>query len=247
MVYGEMMGSLLNIADVLDRISRNVGKAAGWIVLPLIFVIMFDVITRKVDVIRLYFSEFSINYGYSVSTILQDLEWHLHGVLLLMTFGFGYLMNAHVRVDIFRENFSRRGQAWTELIGLLVLALPFMLLMLYYSWRFVWISWGQGEGSESLTGIPWRYVVKSFMLFGFIIVTMSVLATLLRLIAYLYGAPDEKHEAHTALAIFSHEDPTSKELEEARVATERAAHEIRREMRETAKQERRDAQNGGGR
>ena len=244
------MNFLLNLAGVFDRIARSVGKAAGWIILPLIFVIMFDVVTRKVDVIRLYFSDFSINYGYSVSTILQDLEWHLHGVLLLLTFGFGYLMNAHVRVDIFRENLSRKGQAWTEFLGLLLMALPFLILMLYYSWRFVVISFGQGEGSESLTGIPWRYVVKSFMFIGFVVVTLATVATLVRVMTYLFGTPDQMHRAHQSLAIFAHEDPASKALEEARVATERAAHEVRHEMRATAKQERkerRDAERNGGR
>ncbi len=244
------MGFLLNLANVLDRIARSVGKAAGWIILLLIFVIMFDVITRKVDVIRLYFSDFTIEYGYSVSAILQDLKWHLHGVLLLLTFGFGYLMNTHVRVDIFRENFSRRGQAWAEFLGLTLMALPFMLLMLFFAWRFAAISWHQGEGSESMTGIPWRYVVKSFMFIGFCVATVAILATLGRLIAYLFGSPDAKRSAHQALAIFAHEDPAAKAMEEARVATERAAHSVRREMRATANQEReerRNGQNGGGR
>ncbi len=244
------MGFLLNFANVFDRITRSVGKAAGWIILLLIFTIMFDVVTRKIDVIRLYFADFTIEYGYSVSTILQDLEWHLHGMLLLLTFGFGYLMNAHVRVDIFRENFSRKGQAWMELCGLLVLALPFMLLMLYFSWRFVTISFGQGEGSESMTGIPWRYVVKSFMFIGFSVATVAILATLARLIVYLFGSPDAKHSAHQAMAIFAHEDPAVKEREEARVATERSAHEVRRKILAYAKQkrqERRERHSGGGR
>jgi len=244
------MGFLLNFANLFDRIARSVGKAAGWIILLLIFTIMFDVVTRKIDVIRLYFADFTIAYGYSVSTILQDLEWHLHGMLLLLTFGFGYLMNAHVRVDIFRESFSRRGQAWMELCGILVLALPFMLLMLYFSWRFAAISWHQGEGSESMTGIPWRYVIKSFTVIGFGITTMAILATFARLVVYLFGAPDAKHSAHRALAIFAYEDPAAKALEEARTEIERSAHDVRREMRAAAKKERnerRNAQTGGGR
>lgn len=224
-IHGETMGSLLNLAGTLDRISRSVGKAAGWIILPLIFTIVFDVVTRKVDFIRLYFSDYSIDYGYSVSTILQDLEWHFHGILLLLTFGFGYLMNAHVRVDIFRENLSRRGQAWFEFWSLLVMAIPFILLMLIYSWRFVAMSYSQGEGSESMTGIPWRYVIKGFMVIGFAVVLMAAVATLIRVSTYLFGTPDEKEAAHRALAVFAHEDPASKALEEAHAQAERAAHE----------------------
>ena len=133
------------------------GQAGAWLILPLVFVIMFDVVTRKVDFIRLNFSEFSVDYGYSVPTILQDFEWHLHGIILLTTFGFGYLANAHVRVDVFREHIHPRKQAWLEFIGLFVMA----------------VSYHQGEGSESLTGIPRRYVIKSFMIIGVVVLSMA--------------------------------------------------------------------------
>lgn len=199
------MKAALNIASVLDRFSRKAGQAGAWLILPLVFIIMFDVITRKVDFIRLYFSEFSINYGYSVSTILQDFEWHLHGVILLMTFGFGYLANAHVRVDVFREHIRPRKQAWLELIGLLIMAVPFLFLLGWQSWILVAISFHQGEGSESLTGIPWRYVVKSFMIIGVVVLSMAVVATMCRLIAYLFGSREEHSEARDSLEIFNYE------------------------------------------
>lgn len=199
------MKAALNVASMLDRWSRKAGQAMAWLILPLVFIIMFDVVTRKVDFIRLYFSDFSIEYGYSVSTILQDLEWHLHGVILLMTFGFGYLANAHVRVDVFREHLRPRKQAWLEFIGLLVMAVPFLALTGWQSWVLVAISYHQGEGSESLTGIPWRYVVKSFMVIGFFVLSLAVVATLFRLAAYLFGSRAEHEEARDALEIFNYE------------------------------------------
>ncbi len=199
------MKAALNIASVLARWSRNAGQAMAWLIVPLVFIIMFDVVTRKVDFIRLYFSEFSIEYGYSVSTILQDLEWHIHGVILLMTFGFGYLANAHVRVDVFREHIHPRKQAWLELIGLLVMAVPFLFLMGWQSWILLAVSFHQGEGSESLTGIPWRYVIKSFMIIGVVVLSMAVVATLCRLIAYLFGSREEHEEAKDSLEIFNYE------------------------------------------
>jgi TRAP-type mannitol/chloroaromatic compound transport system permease small subunit len=199
------MKAALNIASVLDRFSRKAGQAGAWLILPLVFVIMFDVITRKVDFIRLYFSDFSIEYGYSVSTILQDFEWHLHGVILLLTFGFGYLANAHVRVDVFREHIHPRKQAWLEFIGLFVMAVPFLFLVGWQSWILMAISYHQGEGSESLTGIPWRYVIKSFMIIGVVVLSMAVVATLFRLAAYLFGSREEHDEARDSLQIFNYE------------------------------------------
>ncbi|WP_323797255.1 TRAP transporter small permease subunit [Nisaea sp.] len=199
------MKAALNIASVLDRFSRKAGQAGAWLILPLVFVIMFDVVTRKVDFIRLYFSDFSIEYGYSVSTILQDFEWHLHGVILLLTFGFGYLANAHVRVDVFREHIHPRKQAWLEFIGLFVMAVPFLFLVGWQSWILMAISYHQGEGSESLTGIPWRYVIKSFMIIGVVVLSMAVVATLFRLAAYLFGSREEHEEARDSLEIFNYE------------------------------------------
>ena len=218
------MKSLLKVADVLDTISRFAGRWAAWIVLPLIFIIIFDVVTRKTDFIRLYFSDFTIEYGYSVSTILQDMEWHLHGVLLLLTFGIGYLYNAHVRVDIFREMLSRQKQAWVELMGLFFLAIPFLVLMLYFSVDLTYISFIQGEGSESMTGIQRRWIIKSFTIIGFSVVLAAILATAARLIVYLAGAPEEKQAAYEKLSIFCHEDAAQRELEEAKAEIERRAH-----------------------
>ena len=199
------MKAALDIASVLDSWSRKAGQTMAWLILPLVFVIMFDVITRKVDFIRLYFSEFSIDYGYSVSTILQDFEWHLHGIILLMTFGFGYLANAHVRVDVFREHITPRKQAWLEFIGLIVMAVPFLFLLGWQSWILMAISFHQGEGSESLTGIPWRYVIKSFMIIGVVVLSMAVVATLCRLAVYLFGSRKEHDEARESLEIFNYE------------------------------------------
>jgi len=197
------MNGLLNLAGVLDRISRSVGKAASWIILPLIFIIMFDVITRKIDFIKLWSAEITMSVGYSVSFILQDFEWHLHGALLLLTFGFAYLFNAHVRVDIFRELAPRRGQAWIEMLGLIICAIPFLLVMLKFSWDMTYASFMQGEGSESQVGIGMRFIIKSFLIWGFLIVLMAAVATLIRCIIFLFGRGEAKATAESELQFFT--------------------------------------------
>ncbi len=214
------MNSGLKLADRLDTIATKAGRAAGWIIIPLIIVIMFDVITRKLDVTRLYFSEITQVTNYSVSTILQDLQWHFHALLLLFTFGIGYLANTHVRVDIFREMLSRRKQAWVEMFGLVFLAIPFLLFMIYWSGRMGYIAFSSGEGSESLTGIPHRWVPKSFMVLGFLLAGCAVLATLIRLWNMLFSNQTCKTYAEGQLSIFP--EQSAAELEAARIAAEEA-------------------------
>jgi TRAP-type mannitol/chloroaromatic compound transport system permease small subunit len=212
------MNALLKVADVLDRIPRSLGKLAAWIILPLIAIIMFDVITRKIDAFRIGLSE--LTWYWLVEPIkLQDMEWHLHGVLLLLAFGYTYLMNGHVRVDIFREKLSRRGQAWVEFWGLLVMAMPYLILVTYFAFIFVKISIQQGEGSESLTGITHRYIVKSFTIVGFMIALSAVVATFIRLSVFLFGAPAARDRVEEDLHIFAHEDEELLE-EEARIVVQ---------------------------
>lgn len=200
------MGALLGLAGPLDRISRGVGKFASFLILPLIFLIMFDVITRKIDFIKEQSAEITINYGFSVSFILQDLQWHVHGALLLLTFGYGYLMNSHVRVDIFRENLTRRKQVWVETLGILICALPFLCLMIWFSYVMASSSFAQGEGSESQVGLGWRWIIKSFLIWGFIIALLAALATLFRCANYLWGNFEDQAIAEDELQFFTDEE-----------------------------------------
>ena len=213
------MEKLLNLADFFDRPARFLGKVAGWIMLPLIGVIMFDVITRKIDFIRIGMAELNLRWLNPI--IFQDMEWHLHGVILFLSFGFGYLMNAHVRVDIFREMLSHRKQAWFELCGLILFAIPYLSLITYFAIRFVLLSYSQGEGSESLTGIGMRYIIKAAMVFGFLLLWAAFIATMLRLFAYLFGDANTQHAAEGKLAIFAESEELEKhrrELEQASAA-----------------------------
>lgn len=196
------MNGMLNLADRLDRIPRFIGKCAGFIVLPLIAVIMFDVITRKIDFLRIGMSQLS--WYWLIEPIkLQDMQWHLHAIILMLSFGYGYIMNSHVRVDVFREMLPRRGQAWIEFWGIVLLAVPYLLIAIYFSFQFVKISFFQGEGSESLTGITHRYIIKSVMFIGFVLTFSAFLATFLRLWALLFGDHDDKERAAAALKLFS--------------------------------------------
>ena len=73
------MERLLNVAEMFDRPSRAIGKMGSWFILPLIGIIMFDVITRKIDYFRIALAE--ANIAWFNPNIFQDSEWHLHAIL----------------------------------------------------------------------------------------------------------------------------------------------------------------------
>ena len=207
-------GMIRMLGDIAAGIAIFVGKLASWIILPLVFVIMTDVITRKIEYIKVRNAEITETYGFSVSFLLQDFQWHLHGVLLLMTFGFGYMFNSHVRVDIFREAAGRARQVKIETFGLTILAIPFMLVMIGFSWDLFYASWSIGEGSESMVGLGWRYIIKSFLIWGFCVALMAALGTLMRCLLFTYGDEEEQAIAEDKIQFFTDNDAMAKVIVE---------------------------------
>ncbi|MEO4002167.1 TRAP transporter small permease subunit [Mesorhizobium sp. CAU 1732] len=187
------MRTLLAISDVLAKVSETVARLGSWLVLPLIFVIVYDVLGRKIPFLQQFVME-SWLYDFISPTKLQEMEWHLHAAIFLLAYALAYLNGTHVRVDLWRENRTERTRGWIELLAILVFALPFCGVLVYQSWFFVMKSYVQGEGSASLTGLPHRWVIKSFLLIGTGLLFSALIATLLRLLVYLFG-PEELRSA----------------------------------------------------
>ncbi|WP_420177499.1 TRAP transporter small permease subunit [Kerstersia gyiorum] len=194
------MRQLLVLSDMLSRLCAGVARLGSWLILPLILVIVYDVVTRKIVFIQQWVMN-SWLYDFISPTKLQELEWHLHAMIFLMAYALAYLNSAHVRVDIWREKQSERKRGWVELICILVFALPFCGVLVYESWQFVVNAYVQGEGSAALTGIPHRWIIKSFLLLGVGLLLLALLATLLRLVIFLFGPRVLRPEALARLGM----------------------------------------------
>jgi TRAP-type mannitol/chloroaromatic compound transport system permease small subunit len=171
------MDRLLSASRTIERLLHAISMAAGWLFVVCTVVIVFDVLSRK--------------FGFQVpgmgSTRLQELEWHLHTALFCFWLGTAYLRNAHVRIDILVSNTSPRRLARIELLGVLLFALPYCLVAIYFSYDFFHIAWQYNEYSDSATGLPWRWIPKGIISIGLILLLVAVIAVGLRLVVYLWG------------------------------------------------------------
>jgi TRAP-type mannitol/chloroaromatic compound transport system permease small subunit len=181
--------ALLEISNTIDRVLKAIAFTFGWFFFGLVAVIVFDVITRKIGY---QLSVFGVDFG---STRLQEMEWHLHGMLFLTWIGYAYIRNAHVRIDVFTAGLTERRQAWLELIGCLIFAAPYLLVALPYAYSFFLTSYFQGESSSAPNGLPMRWVIKAFLFFGFASVFLAVLSVAFRRIVFLFGNPDLANRA----------------------------------------------------
>lgn len=173
---------LLRAGAVLETALARVAGAAAWLFLAAALVIGFDVVTRK--------------FGYQVpgfgSTRLQELQWHLHTALFAGWLGYAYVRNAHVRIDTLAARAGARTRAWLELAGCLLLALPFCAVGLYFGIDYAWTAWLRNEASESMSGLPYRFVPKSLIALAFLLLALGAAAVALRAAALLLGARDDQ-------------------------------------------------------
>ncbi|HAI32022.1 MAG: C4-dicarboxylate ABC transporter permease [Thalassospira sp.] len=173
------MEALLKFSDIIDAIVTRVGKWASLLAIPLMIVILYDVIQRK--------------FGGQGSIKLQELEWHLHTGLFMLCFGFAYIRDAHVRIELIRDNLRPRTRAIVEMIGGIICVLPFCALVLYFGFDFVARSFESHEVSASTTGLTHRWIIKSTIPIGFGLLAMAGLSIFLKCFVYVFG-PTNLHK-----------------------------------------------------
>ena len=115
-----------------------------------------------------------------------------------------------------------RVQAWSEFVLLIIMGIPFLLMMIVFGWDLFTISFAQNEGSDSMTGLDYRWFIKFFVPLGFVVAMLATIATLFRLAAYLFGDAAQQAQAKDALEIFADEGGA---LEDARKEAERILRE----------------------
>ncbi len=156
----------LRLAHLIDRINDVIGRAVSWLALFMVLVQFALVILRYV---------FGIG-----SIFVQESLLYAHGTMLMLAAGYTLATDGHVRVDIFYREATPRRKAATDLIGALVLLLPFCGLVAVTAWPYVLESWLTLEGSRETSGIPALFLLKSVILGFAVLLGLQGVALALR-------------------------------------------------------------------
>lgn len=174
------MQALLRASEAIDVLLERIARLFGWLFLALVFTICWDILTRKV--------------GYQLpgfgSTPIQELEWHLHGLLFLSWLGYAYVRNVHVRIDVFTGHRSPRQRAWLELFGIALFAVPYCFVATWYAYGFAELSFLQNESSDAPNGLPYRWIMKFALFLGLVLLDIAVVSVMFRKLVLLFGPPD---------------------------------------------------------
>jgi len=172
------------VSRVLDTAMIAVGKAASWLWLAVVGVIIYAVVGR-----------YAFGQG---SVTLEEWQWHIAGAAWLLGLAYTLSVDDHVRVDVLHERLSLKAQGWIELLGILLLLLPFLAIALMEAIPYALSSYEQGETSQSPAGLANRWILKAILALAFALIAVSAIARLSRVTALLFGFPKPLSDRSTS-------------------------------------------------
>ena len=158
---------------MIESMIRSVGKAAGWLTALLVILICVDVFMRYV---------FSNSQEW-----MLELEWHLFALVFLLGGAYGLQADQHVRVDVWYTRRSKKAKAWINLLGTIFLLIPWCLVVIYTSYSYAENSFLINERSPDPGGLPFRYIIKFSITFGFILLLLQALVLVFKNIRLIFS------------------------------------------------------------
>lgn len=160
----------LRVSSAIDRVTGAVGRAAAWLALVMVIVGAFNAIAR-------YLGRYvGINLS---SNAYLELQWYLFSMLFLLGGAWVLRENAHVRVDVLYSRLTARGQSVINIIGTVLMLVPFSVFVLWVSSPVVRNSWSIREGSPDPGGLP-RYPLKALILVCFALLLLQAVSELIK-------------------------------------------------------------------
>lgn len=172
---------LLKAAGFLANINEMLGRALAWLTLLTVLVTFTVVLLR-----------YAFNLGW---ISMQESVSYLHALVFMLGTGYAFKHEAHVRVDIFYQNFNARGQALVNLLGNLLLLAPFCVFILINSFDYVAASWRIREASPETGGLPYIYLLKTVIPTMAAMLLLQAVANSLENLVTLISGQSSSHDS----------------------------------------------------
>ena len=177
------MNALLKLSRRIDALTERVGQAALWLVLVVVLVSALNAVMR-----------YTIDYS---SNAFLEIQWYLFGLIFLSCGGYTFLRNEHVRIDLVSGHFSKRGQTWIDIFGIVFFLMPMAIAIMVLSWPVFIHAIESSEMSNSAGGLivwPARLMIPV----GFFLLIVQAISELIKRVGFLQGlCPDPTAKRET--------------------------------------------------
>jgi TRAP-type mannitol/chloroaromatic compound transport system permease small subunit len=161
------------IAARIDRLTAAVGRTVMWCALAMVVVQVVVVLMR---------------YVLGVGSIwLSEAVVYAHATLFMGASAWTLQQGGHVRVDIFYADASPRSRAVVDLLGAVVLLLPFCCVLAWFALPYVGRSWAILERSREASGLPLVFLLKTLIPVFAVLLGLQGIAQAIRAALVLAG------------------------------------------------------------
>lgn len=168
----------------VDGVTGRLGRFIAWLTLCMVVIGAYNAVAR-------YLGRF-IHASLS-SNLYLELQWYLFSLIFLLGAAYALKEDAHVRVDVVYGRLGRRRKAWINVIGSVLMLIPFCVFVLWVSWPSIRNSWIVREGSPDPSGLP-RYPIKAVIIVAFVLLVLQGISQLVKDVAVLRGPDDDAGE-----------------------------------------------------
>ena len=162
------------LAGRIDRQNAAIGHGAAWLALAVVLLQFALVVARYL---------FGLGSVWLTETVI-----YAHATLFMLAAAWTLSAGGHVRVDIFYAEASARTKALVELIGALLLLLPFMFVLIWLSVPYAARSWAVLEHSQETSGLPIIFALKTLIPLFALLMALQGVAQAIRAAATLSRA-----------------------------------------------------------
>ena len=156
---------MFKLDTAIDTVNEKIGFYSSYLVLPLIAVVVWEVIMR---------------YGINAPTSWAfELTVFLYGLHYSFALAYAHKHNNHVAIDVFEARLSKNNRTILRIFTNIVLFLPTVGLLTFYTCDLAVDSWHQLEHASS-SWAPAIYPLKTLMAIGFILFFLQGVAKLIQ-------------------------------------------------------------------
>jgi len=149
MSFAPMTSFMTALADRIDRLTTGIGRTVAWLALVVVLLQFALVVARYLFGLGSIWVTEAVIYG--------------HATLFMLAAAWTLRAGGHVRVDVFYAEASPRTRAIIDLLGALLLLLPFAIVLIWLSLPYAARSWDILERSQESSGLPLVYLLKTLI------------------------------------------------------------------------------------
>lgn len=150
----------------IDTFSLWVGHVVSWLSIPLMLSMVYEVVAR---------------YAFTAPTVwAYDISRMIYGALFVLGSGYALSKGVHIRSDFLYRNWSVKTQGRVDAALYLVFYFPAMIVFLWVSSQWAWVSVSRAERGMDTSWMPLLGPIKSCLPIGIAFLIIQGVSELLK-------------------------------------------------------------------